>query len=262
MRKAFLIILSLIFFCNINAEKKIPTIDNLPFSDGEEIQYEIYYHWGLIWKKAAKGTLNIKSSTYQGKSVYQSSLACQTLAFADKILRVRDTLNSYTTKDIKPLYYDKIANEGKYTATDILRYIYPANSDSVGGEITLIRKNRDPWTGIIWTTGHPYDMLSVFYYLRTIKYRSLDLNETFDIPIFTGRKIITMKVKFIGRTIVELKNKKTYEAFRLNLNFINDSHLKDDDPPIDVWLSTDENRIPLKVEGKLPLGSLQAEIAN
>ena len=175
---------------------------------------------------------------------------------------VRDTLNSYTTLNITPLYYDKIANEGNYQAKDILKYIYPESGDSVGGDITLIRKKRAPWNGVVWSEGKPYDMLSVFYYLRTLEYRSLDLDQVIDIPIFTGRKVIIMKVKYIGRTIVELKNKKSYEAFRLNLNFVNDVNLKDEDPPIDVWLSTDKKRVPLKVEGKLPVGSLQAEIAN
>ena len=259
-RILFLIISALFVICG-NADNNIPRIDYLPFKSGESIQYDVYYHWGIIWKKAAQGTLLINDSRYNDKNALKSSLACRTLAFADKILKVRDTLNSITTTNIKPLYYEKIANEGNYRATDILKYIYIQNSDSVGGDITLIRKKRDPSNDTVWTTGTPYDMLSVFYFLRTVEYRALDLNSSFDIPIFTGRKVITMRVTYIGRTIVELKNKSFHESYRINLNFLNDDNLKDEDPPIDVWLSSDNRRIPLKVEGKLPIGSLQAEYA-
>ena len=248
MRKAAISIILILFVCRAFCSSEVRQIDYLPFENGEKIQYDVYYHWGIIWKKAARGILDIKYSEYDGKVGFKSTLACQTLTFADKILRVRDTLNSYTTLNITPLYYDKIANEGNYQAKDILKYIYPESGDSVGGDITLIRKKRAPWNGVVWSEGKPYDMLSVFYYLRTLEYRSLDLDQVIDIPIFTGRKVIIMKVKYIGRTIVELKNKKSYEAFRLNLNFVNDVNLKDEDPPIDVWLSTDKKRVPLKVE--------------
>ena len=259
MRKAsFILLFSLFAFCII-AQDNIPKIDYSPFSSGEKIKYDVYYHWGIIWKKAAQGILNIEKDYEGDNEVFKSSLACKTLSFADKILKVRDTLISITTPDIKPLYYEKIANEGNYKATDILKYIYPENSDSVGGDIILIRRKREPSRDTVWTIGKPYDMLSVFYMLRTVEYKALDLNTCFDVPIFTGRKVITMKVTYIGRTNVELKNKKTYDSYLLNLNFLNDSNLKDEDPPINVWLSTDKRRIPLKVEGKLPVGSLQAE---
>ena len=155
-RILFLIISALFVICG-NADNNIPRIDYLPFKSGESIQYDVYYHWGIIWKKAAQGTLLINDSRYNDKNALKSSLACRTLAFADKILKVRDTLNSITTTNIKPLYYEKIANEGNYRATDILKYIYIQNSDSVGGDITLIRKKRDPSNDTVWTTGTPYD---------------------------------------------------------------------------------------------------------
>lgn len=229
----------------------------VPFSSGETLCYDIYYHWGIIWKKAAKGTLKVKDAHFNGKEAYKMKLACQTLSFADKIMPVRDTLNSYTTRQVVPLYYDKIANEGNYKGKDCLNYLY--KNDKTGGKITLHRKSRPKRDTLIWVNGPAYDMLSVFYYLRTIDLRSFKMYQTIDLPIFTGRKVIIMNVKYMGRTLVTLRNKKQYPAYRLNLSFKNDDNLKDEDPPIEVWLSDDDRKIPLKVEGKLPLGSLQAE---
>ncbi|MGL4292205.1 MAG: DUF3108 domain-containing protein [Bacteroidales bacterium] len=233
------------------------TQNDHPFVPGETLHYDIYYHWGIIWKKAAQGTLHIKDTHFEGKPAYKMKLSCKTLSFADKIMAVRDTLNAVTSKRVIPLYYDKIANEGKHQSKDFLKYVYKDNQ--AGGKITLERKNKPNRDTLIWTKSQPYDMLSVFYYLRTLDLDSFKMYHSVNIPVFTGRKLITMNVKYMGRTLVTLRNKKQFPAYRINLSFLNDDNLKDEDPPIEVWLSDDGRKIPLKVEGKLPLGSLQAE---
>jgi hypothetical protein len=102
-------------------------------------------------------------------------------------------------------------------------------------------------------------MLSVFYHLRTLDYSKFKMGQTVSVPIVTGRKCIFMDVKYMGRTLASLRNKKQFSAYRLYLSFRNDNNLKEDDDPIEVWLSDDTRKIPLKVQGKLPIGSLQAE---
>ncbi|MEG0950186.1 MAG: DUF3108 domain-containing protein [Bacteroidales bacterium] len=246
--------LLLLLFASLSGNLRAQEV---PFTSGETLCYDIYYHWGIIWKKAAQGTLKVKDAHYQGKEAYKMKLSCQTLSFADKIMRVRDTLNSYTTRTVQPLYYDKIAHEGNYTSKDCLSYLY--KEGKTGGKVTLYRKNREPRDTLLWVKGQAFDMLSVFYFLRMADLRSFKMYQTINVPIFTGRKVITMNVKYMGRTLVTLRNKKQYPAYRLNLSFLNDDNLKDEDPPIQVWLSDDDRKIPLKVEGKLPLGSLQAE---
>lgn len=231
--------------------------NQLPFYHGETLKYDIYYHWGIIWKKAASGVLNVKQTQYKGQDAFNMKLACQTLSFADKIMRVRDTLHSYTSLDVQPFHYEKIANEGSHSSRDVLQYQY--KDAKTGGKTTLYRRNRAPRDTLIWTDGPAFDMLSVFYHLRNCDLQNFKMHQSISIPIFTGRKLITMNVKYMGRTRVTLHSKKEYSAFRLNLSFENDNNLKEEDPPIEVWLSDDVRKIPLKVEGKLPLGSLQAE---
>lgn len=228
-----------------------------PFRAGETLNYDIYYHWGFIWKKAGEGVLTVNLDNYQGRPAYKMNLYGKTLSFADKIMRVRDTLDAFTTLDIRPLYYAKTANEGKWWGKDELRYSY--HGPHTKGNTTIHRRNREPRDTTISVQGMAFDMLSVFYYLRHININDLDLNKPIKIPIFTGRKLVTMNVVFKGRGPVTLRNKKTYQGLALYLSFKNDDNLKESDDPIEVWLSDDKRRIPLKVEGKLPIGSVQAE---
>ncbi len=231
--------------------------NKLPFQPGEKIYYDIYYHWGLIWKLAGQGTLGVDKATYNGKDALKMYLNGTTLNFADKMMKVRDTLRLVTTPDMVPLYYTKIANEGKHWGQDVLHYQYDGNGNTKG-KVSILRRTKPQYDTIIHVNGQAFDMLSVFYHLRMINYSKLKMYEVLTIPIFTGKKQVKMRVKYMGRTIVKLRSKKEYPSYRLNLSFVNDDNLKDDDP-IEVWLSDDAQRIPLKIEGKLPIGSLQAE---
>ena len=56
--------------------------------DEEDLNYIVLYKWGLINKDAASATLSLRSDG----SDYRAQLAASTLPWADKVFRVRDTL--------------------------------------------------------------------------------------------------------------------------------------------------------------------------
>ena len=140
----------------------------LPFSAGESLNYDVYYHWGIIWKRAGEGLLTVCNAEYDGAKAYKMSLAGRTLSFVDKIMRVRDTLVSYTDRNARPLYYAKITNEGSYWGNDIIRYEY--DGGIVKGKSTRLRRNKPQKDTTIISLDQSYDMLSVFYYMRMIDF--------------------------------------------------------------------------------------------
>ncbi len=229
----------------------------VPFYSGENLHYSIYYNWGFIWKKAAVGKLNVHTTSYNNETAYEMSLSCQTLKIVDKIMPVRDTLRAFTSLNIQPLFYNKITNEGSFSGKDFLLYRY--EDDRYGADVMLERRNRPNADTTLWLDEQPYDMLSIFYYLRALDYEHTPMYMQYDIPIITGRRCVTMRIKYMGQTSVKLHSGNRYSAHKLYLSFFHDTNIKDEDEPIEVWLTDDDRKIPVKVSGKLPLGSLQAE---
>ena len=77
----------------------------------ESLNYQIVYHWGLIWKHAANATLEIKDVGQK----YDARLCARTLSWVDNVYRVRDTL--YTTIEkthFTPIKYVKATHEKKH----------------------------------------------------------------------------------------------------------------------------------------------------
>lgn len=224
----------------------------------ENLPYDVIYQWGFIWKKAASARLILTPLTVNGVPCYKSQMDARTLAFADRIFRVRDTLVSIMRRsDLRPLYYAKISDEDKTYRKDEVKYKYEKDVPGCVGEIVLYRPKRNAIEYYTVPSAKPtYDMLSVFYYLRTIDFPATPMYKRFNLNIFSGNHIEYLSIEFMGRTILKLKNRE-FPAFCVKLHFSTDKGENESDN-ITAWISDDDRRIPLQVEGKLAIGALKA----
>lgn len=228
------------------------------FAD-ETLRYVIFYKWGLIQKDSGDAILRLSS---KGDS-YSIVLAGRTKPWADKFYEVRDTLKATVRKHgFRPLRYERIAHEGGKFARDVLHYTYDGRNVNAS-----VCKYRDKKGNIstskssLTAQGAAYDMLTIFYYLRTIDYANLARNRRLKTTMFSGSKKETLTLQCLGKEKVRLRNKKSREAWHIRFNFTSSGGKKSSDD-LDAWISTDSARIPLLVEGCLPIGKVKAILVN
>ncbi|GAB1358359.1 DUF3108 domain-containing protein [Porphyromonadaceae bacterium] len=250
---AFLLILSL----GIQSASSQSSLNLSQIGEREELMYDIYYNWGMIWKKAGEGRFILESSKFEGNPVKKVSLYGRTLSIVESLFPVRDTLISYIdSKNSVPKYYTKIINEGGYEATDIIRYSYPA--DSVVTKVREIRSKGEIRDTLLSSKDPIYDMLTVFYYLRSIELQKARINETFPAVVVTGRHLYKLKFKFLGMYELKVHKKENKRiCYKVQLLFENSFGQIDDDTMI-VFIGDDEARTPIQLEAKLRIGYLRA----
>lgn len=235
-------------FGNLAAEK---------FKD-ETLKYVITYKWGLIQKDAGEATLTIKEKGDH----YDLTLTAKNKSWADKLYHVRDTLKGKVrVSDFKPLSYTKLTHEkGEFKKDEV---IYSHSGESTTGIARRYRKddkNKDKMTVSEQTftaTGPVYDMLSVFYVIRRLDFKSLSRDKTYTATVFSGKQKETVFIRNLGIEKVKLKDKTEKEAYHLRLNFTRKGGTKSSDD-MDTWISTDAAHTPLYMVGKLPIGEIRA----
>lgn len=226
---------------------------NLPGLQPELLSYDVIYQLGFLWKRAATATLQLTENPQS----YHSVLQAKTLPFADNIFRVRDTLVSTMQRNNKlvPIYYAKLADEGGTYRKDEVNYTYDGLETT--GKIRLYRPKRNAVEDYILTEpGIVYDMLSIFYVIRSFDFRNMEMNQIYKTKIFSGKSLEYLNIEYLGQEILK-QNKKEYSTFKVRFRFYDDTGKKTSDN-ISAWIGIDDRRIPLKVEGKLPLGSMKA----
>ena len=247
MRKTFFLVfvaLSIVLSPAINAL----TITN------ETLNYQVVYHWGVVWKHAADITL----TTTKTSDGYSSRLTGKTRSWADKLYTVRDTLKCTMTNNFRPLKYEKLTHENSYYARDVVQFTN--SSASTSAKCTRYRKNKPTANISLSANGVAYDMLSVFFMLRNIDFAKMKSNNTYSTWIFSGKQKEVLTIKYVGIEQLQLRDKSRHQAFHIKLKFTQDNGKKSSDD-IDAYISTDAQRIPLMVVGKLPVGEIKCYYA-
>lgn len=227
---------------------------NTKFAD-ETLKYVITYKWGLITKDSGEATLSLKN---QG-SKYYIQLSGKTKPWADKLFMVRDTLVSVMDKaTFRPISYTKAAHEGDKYGKDVIEYTYSGNN--VTGKATKYRDKKGKMTTEnldLAAKGATFDMLSVFYWLRSIDPATMTEGKKITATLFSGSHEETVKIWKVGEGQVKMRNGTKRDAWHIRFTFTSKGGKKTSDD-IDAWLSKDGKRIPLEIKGSLPIGHASA----
>lgn len=223
--------------------------------EGENLRYKVLYRWGLINKTA--GYADIR--TFPGKGdQFAAQLTAASEPWADRFYRLRDTLNATMRRaDMKPIFYEKIAHEGNEYKHDIVRFTQ--NGITYTGDcVRYVEKKgktiRDE-KRTLQAEGTTVDMLSSFYFMRDLPFENWNKGYTLTINIFSGKQQELLTFKYQGVEDVEIKGKK-YPCYHITFIFTGKNKTKTSDN-MDAWISTAPSRVPLKLEGKLPVGKVQ-----
>ncbi|MDE6453928.1 MAG: DUF3108 domain-containing protein [Muribaculaceae bacterium] len=227
---------------------------------GENLRYKVLYRWGLINKTA--GYADIRMLAGNGATC-SAQLTAASEPWADRIYRVRDTLNTTMRRaDFSPVYYEKIAHEGNEYKHDIVRFSrsgYRYTGDCVRYVEKKGKVFRDE-TRTLEAEGTTVDMLSSFYVMRNLPFEKWQPGHCMTINIFSGKQKEKLTFKYAGVEEVSLKGKK-YSCYHITFVFTGKNQTKTSDN-MDAWISTGNERLPLKLEGKLPVGKVQCELVS
>lgn len=226
--------------------------------DNETLRYKVLYRWGLINKTAGHADIRMLPG---GGDLCYAQLTAASEPWADKFYKVRDTLKTTMRRaDFCPTYYEKLANEGNERKHDIVQF--SRNGYTNTGEcIRKVWKKgkifRDE-TRTLTAVGTTVDMMSSFYYMRNLPFEKWQTGHTVTINIFSGKQKEKLTFKYQGVENVKLGNKE-YPCYHITFIFTGDNMKKTSDN-MDAWISTADRRVPLRLEGKLPVGKVQCEL--
>lgn len=221
----------------------------------ETLNYKVMFKWGLINKRAGTATLTLNKSPKE----YHSMLAAHSEPWADRIYKVRDTLiGRMSLENFKPLYYEKIAHESNEFKHDVVKYDYTGYPPLTAADCIrkVVKKGeliRDE-TRRLESENKTVDMLTSFYYMRTLPFHDWLPGHTDETDIFSGKQKERLSIVYHGETDIIIDNKK-HRAYHITFKFTSKGGKKSSDD-MEAWISTDSARIPLKMEGKLPIGKV------
>ena len=229
---------------------------NKAFQGGEFLVYDLYFNWKFVWVKVGSASMSTVKSKYDGQEAYRASLITRGNDKLDGIFMMRDTLVSYTTMDLEPLYFRKGAREGKRYYVDELWYSYPKGN-------CHLKMHRINHTGeVTWQEKEykdcVYDMMSIFLKSRNFDASQLKVDDVIPLPISDARRLSNSWLKYRGKENFKIDG--TDEKFRcLVFSFLeHDDDDKRNKEIVRFYITDDQNHIPVRLDMYLSFGTAKA----
>lgn len=168
--------------------------------------------------------------------------------FVSAFYKMRDYLLSTIDADgLYPLFFEQHLREGKKYKAD--RWML---FDKTAGKIHIKEKKFKT----VETTDFVYDYLSILYYVRAMKTTPGD---TFTLKTYTDSKIHPIQIKCAEKTVIKIDAKK-FDCIRLEPTLAGDGKTFNKKDKLEVFISDDQNRLPVLIRSKIKFGSITAKL--
>jgi len=216
---------------------------------GEWFKFRI--HYGFV--NAGYATLEVKDATINNKKVFHVVGKGFTTGVSRFFFKVVDVYESYIDKDSgNPYQFVRNINEGGYTKNQEGFFNQSSNRVTVKDY-----KKKTEKTFVI--PKNTQDILSTFYYLRN--YPTIDKikpGESIEIDMFFDDETTKFKLKFVGRQ--DITTKFGVVSSMVFKPLVQSGRVFKEQESLTVWVSDDQNRLPLRIKADLAVGSLKADL--
>lgn len=227
---------------------------NFAFSNREEVYYDVYYNWGFIWLQAGEVFFKVFDSTFEGKPAYFLDSYGSSLKKWDWFYKVRDTYQCYVDRNtLRPYFFTRKTSEGGYEVNNRLRFDYDNNRVFAATQNSKKPLSHDT----LAFSSCAYDVLSMIYVARNINYQDFKVDEKIPITCIIDGQIYDLYIRYAGKETIETRDKITYRCIKFKPLLVEGTIFSGGED-MTVWVTDDNNRIPVLVEAKVLIGSIKA----
>ena len=220
-------------------------VENTAFKSGEKLTFRI--HYGFV--DAGEAVLEVKDfpNSFDGREAYHIVGIGRSLGAFNWFFKVRDRYETYMDKEgLFPYRFIRDVSEGGFTKHQ--DYTFSPKKRAV-------RTHREREYA---TPEFVQDMVSSFFYARTLDYNNAKPGDLFTIYTFVDNEIYPLEIKYKGTEEVKMRE-GTFRCMRF-VPVVQEGRIFKTEEDMSVWITDDKNKIPILVKSKLLVGSIKMEM--
>ena len=238
-----LIVVLIAYGFSVNGQKDtgLRTLENKAFKEGEKLTFDVNY--GFV--TAGIAVMEIpKIKKISGRKAYHVKFHVNSVPSFDWIFKVRDRYETYIdVQGIFPWRFEQHIREGSFKRD------FSAFFDQRKGKAKTS-------TGEYEIPKYVNDIVSAFYYARTLDYSNLKINDRIHLQNFYKDRIYDLDVKYLGKETIEVPTGK-FDCIKIE-PLVKEGGLFKHDGNIIIWLTDDELKVPVRVKTKIVIGYVDA----
>ena len=102
------------------------------------------------------------------------------------------------------------------------------------------------------------DLLSAFYYARTLDMGNIGVGQEFEIQTFFDREMYPLKFKYLGKEVVKTKL-GLFNCLKFR-PMVEKGRVFKEEEDMTLWVSDDQNKVPIRLKTDLLVGSIEMDL--
>ncbi|GAA3981092.1 DUF3108 domain-containing protein [Hymenobacter antarcticus] len=230
----------------------VRSVPQSSFGRGEVIKYTV--HYGLINGGEATVETGGSLERVNDRPCYKATVSGRTTGSFDFFLRIRDQWRAYIdTTSILPIRAQRDIAEKNYRKKETIDFDHLHDLADV-----QVHDKEHPKRNTVKVANNSLELVSGFYYLRTINFDRMKVGDVVRIPGYFDGDNFMLEVTYKGREVVETKAGDV-RTFKLVPKLPNNKLFRGENA-ISVYLSDDRNKIPVLFQAEMFVGTVKVDM--
>lgn len=246
MKKSFLFVLLITLSAWTTAGDDFCSIRNNSFRTGENISLIVFYNALGLYVNAGTANFTVTTEKLNNKPVFHIVGTGITNSKYDWIFKVRDRYETYIdTTNLRPYKFIRNVDEGGYKKYENITFNHTSN--------TALSTQ-----GVYKIPACIQDVVSSMYYSRNIDFDKYKPGDKIPFNIFLDNEVYNMYIRYQGKETIKTR----YGKFRAIVfkPLLVKGALFEGGEKMTVYVSDDSNKVPLRIESPLLVGSVKVDL--
>lgn len=218
------------------------------FNREETLHYVLHYNWGILWVEAGEVTFEAKDTIIDNNPNYILKAHGTSMPKWDWFYKVDSKYLSLTNSQLKPYYFSRIGQEGKYMYNN--KYVIKTNS----AEITETKENGEKTIKEFSLEKCTFDVMSAVYYCRSIPFQEYLENDLIPLNLILDGASHESSLRYLGKKKwTNPKTDITYDCIIFSPQLVEGTVFEEGESML-VYVTDDAFRTPVYVESDLVVG--------
>jgi hypothetical protein len=220
-------------------------LKNVAFKEGEKLTFDVKY--GFVTAGIATFSIS-KIKRISGRDAYHVTFEVNTVPSFDMFYKVRDRYETYIdVEGLFPWRFEQHIREGNYSRD------FSAFFDHRKGKAKTSE-------GEYEIPVYVNDIVSAFYYARTLDYSNLKVGDRIPLKNFYKNKVYDLDVVYHGKETIEVAAGK-FDCIIVE-PLVQEGGLFKSEGSILLWMTDDEVKMPVRVKTKVVVGAIDADLTH
>lgn len=233
--------------------------DSLAYQAGEHLKFTVHYSWGVINSDVGVATVDLDTLRINGEKVFHCAVYGKTVSWYDLLFKVREDFQAWFSADgIVPLKFTRNTREGRYRAKNTYTYMWDMPEPLIAADVfTSSSGQRYVQLPLDHCT---YDLPALFFMARNMDFDAVAPGVRYPMTFAIDDDVYNVYFILLGRETRKIKGLGTVKTIKFAAKLLAGEVFTGEEDMI-IWISDDDNRIPLMFEAPILVGTASGRLA-